>query len=84
MLVQEGNLAHASFPHWWDDVVQDAFALVLMKEGKLACVIVFLRWNHVVRDVLVLVQEGKLTCAIFPPWWDDVVRDELVFAIREI
>jgi hypothetical protein len=51
-----------------------------MKEGKLACVIIFLQWNHVVRDVLVLVQEGKLACAIFPPRRDDVVRDELVFA----
>ena len=58
--MQEGKLAHASFPLGWSDVVQDAFALVLMKEGNLACVIFFLRWNHVVRDVLVLVQERKL------------------------
>jgi hypothetical protein len=60
VLVQEGKLAHASFPLGWSDVVQDVFALVLMKEGNLACVIFFLRWNHVVQDVLVLVQEGKL------------------------
>jgi hypothetical protein len=61
VLVQEGKLAHiASFPLGCSDVVQDVFALVLMKEGKLACVIFFLRWNHVVQDVLVLVQEGKL------------------------
>jgi hypothetical protein len=60
VLVQEGKLAHASFPLGWSDVVQDVFVLVLMKEGKLACVIFFLRWNHVVQDVLVLVQEGKL------------------------
>jgi hypothetical protein len=31
--VQEGNLAHASFPRWWDDVVRDE--LVLVQEGKL-------------------------------------------------
>ena len=30
MLVQEGNLARASFSPWWDDVVHDE--LVLMKE----------------------------------------------------
>jgi hypothetical protein len=34
VLVQEGKLAHASFPPWWNDVVQDA--LVLVQEGKLA------------------------------------------------
>jgi hypothetical protein len=59
VFVQEGKLAHASFPLGWSVVVQDAFVLVLVKEGKLACLIVFLWWNHVVRDVLVLVQEGR-------------------------
>jgi hypothetical protein len=34
VLVQEGKLAHASFPLWWDDVVRDE--LVLVQEGKLA------------------------------------------------
>jgi hypothetical protein len=35
MLVQEGKLAHTSFPPRWDDVVRDE--LVLVQEGKLAC-----------------------------------------------
>ena len=61
MLVQEGKLAHASFPLGWSDVVQYTFALVLMKEGKISCIIVFLQWNHVVRDVLVLMQKGNPT-----------------------
>jgi hypothetical protein len=43
------------------------FALVLMKEGKLACVIFSYMWNHVVRDALVLVQEGKLACTLAFP-----------------
>jgi hypothetical protein len=60
VLVQEGKIAHASFPLGWSDVVQDVFVLVLMKEEKIACIIFFLWWNHVVQDVLVLVQEGKL------------------------
>jgi hypothetical protein len=30
VLVQEGKLARASFPPWWDDVVHDE--LVLMQE----------------------------------------------------
>jgi hypothetical protein len=34
VLVQEGKLAHARSPPWWDDVVQDE--LVLVQEGKLA------------------------------------------------
>jgi hypothetical protein len=38
VLVQEGNLARASFPHWWDDVVRDA--LLLVQEGKLARLVV--------------------------------------------
>jgi len=60
VLMQEGKLAHTSFPLGWSDVVQYVFVLVLMKEGKLACIIFFLQWTHVVRDVLVLVQKGKL------------------------
>jgi hypothetical protein len=35
VFVQEGKLAHTSFPPWWNDVVQDA--LVLLQEGKLEC-----------------------------------------------
>ena len=34
VLVHEGKLAHARFPHWWDDVSLDA--LLLVQEGKLA------------------------------------------------
>jgi hypothetical protein len=34
VLVQEGKLARASFPPWWDDVVRDE--LMLVQEGKLA------------------------------------------------
>jgi hypothetical protein len=40
VLVQERKLACASFPPWWNDVVQDA--LVLMQEGKLAHALAFL------------------------------------------
>jgi hypothetical protein len=36
VLVQEKKLAHTSFPLGCSDVVQDVFALELMKEGKLA------------------------------------------------
>jgi hypothetical protein len=35
VFVQEGKVAHTSFPPWWNDVVQDAF--VLLQEGNLAC-----------------------------------------------
>jgi hypothetical protein len=49
--VQEGKLAHASLPPWWDDFRD---ALVLMQEGKLACATFPPWWNHVVRDVLVI------------------------------
>jgi len=31
--VEEGKLAHASFPPWWDDFPD---ALVLVQDGKLA------------------------------------------------
>jgi hypothetical protein len=34
VFVQEGKLACASFPPWWDDVVRDK--LVLVQKGKLA------------------------------------------------
>jgi hypothetical protein len=33
MLVQEGKVARAIFPPWWDDDVQDE--LLLVQEGKL-------------------------------------------------
>jgi hypothetical protein len=33
VLVQDGKLAHTSFPSRWNDVVRDV--LVLVKEGKL-------------------------------------------------
>jgi hypothetical protein len=35
VLLQEGKIAHTSFPPWWNDVVRDALALVLVQEGKL-------------------------------------------------
>jgi hypothetical protein len=34
VLVQERNIAHASFPPQWNDIVRDVYMLVL--EGKLA------------------------------------------------
>jgi hypothetical protein len=34
VLLEEGKPTCASFPPWWNDVVQDA--LVLVKEGNLA------------------------------------------------
>jgi hypothetical protein len=46
MLVQEGKLASASFPPWWDDVVIDE--LVLVQDGKRACTSFFLGWDYVV------------------------------------
>jgi hypothetical protein len=33
VIVQEGNIAHTSFPPWWYDVVLDE--LMLVQEGKL-------------------------------------------------
>jgi hypothetical protein len=44
VLVQEGNLARASFLPQWDDVSRDA--LMLVQEGKLACFPP--RWDDVV------------------------------------
>jgi hypothetical protein len=32
VLVQEGKLASASFPPWWNDVVRDVF--LLLQEGN--------------------------------------------------
>jgi hypothetical protein len=46
VLVQEGKLACATFPPWWDDVVQDE--LMLVQEGKLACTIFPPQWDDVV------------------------------------
>jgi hypothetical protein len=28
VLVQDGKLAHASFPPWWDDVIRDELVLI--------------------------------------------------------
>jgi hypothetical protein len=50
--VQEGRLACASFPPWWNDVVRDA--LMLLQDGKLARVSFPPCWNDVIRDVIVL------------------------------
>jgi hypothetical protein len=78
VLVQEGKLARASLPPWWDDF-QDA--LVLVYEEKLAfsrCACAFARGKSkaklafphggmmLFQDALVLVQEGKLAHARFP------------------
>ena len=52
MVVQNKNLARASFPLRWKDV-RDVF--VLVHAGNLAHVIFYIRWNDVVRDSLVLV-----------------------------
>jgi hypothetical protein len=56
--VQEGKLARASLPPWWDDFRDE---LVLVQEGKLAPASFSPWWNHVVRDVLVILQEGNPT-----------------------
>jgi hypothetical protein len=37
VFVQEGKLAHARFPPWWNDVVRDAFEL--FQGEKLACTV---------------------------------------------
>ena len=63
MLVQEGKLARAIYPPWWNDVVRDA--LVLLQYGKLACVSFPSWWNYVIRDVIAL--GGNITHARFPP-----------------
>ena len=78
MLVQEGKLACASLPPWWDDF---QYALVLVQEEKLAflrCACAFARaksndklaFPHdgmmLFQDALVLFQEGKLAHARFP------------------
>ena len=55
MLMQEGKLAHANFPRWWDDVVRDEF--VLVQEGKLARASFPPWWDDVVHDELELMQE---------------------------
>jgi hypothetical protein len=57
VLVQEGKLAHASFPPWWNDVVRDA--LVLLQDGKLGPASCPPCWNDVILDVIVL--GGKLS-----------------------
>ena len=44
--MEEGKLASASFPPWWDDVVLDE--LVLVQDGKLACTSFSPWWDDVV------------------------------------
>ena len=56
--MQEGKLARANLPPWWDDFRD---ALVLVQEGNLARTTFPPQWNHVVRDVLVILQEGNPT-----------------------
>ena len=56
MLVQEGKLAHTSFPPWWDDFVRDE--LVLVQEGKLTRANFPPWWDYVAGDELVLAR-GK-------------------------
>jgi len=46
VLVQEGKIAHASFPPRWHDVFRDA--LVLVQEGKIARASFLPLWNDVV------------------------------------
>ena len=53
--MQEGKLACASFPRWWDDVVRDE--LVLVQEGNLVRASFPPWWDDVFCDELVLVQE---------------------------
>ena len=63
VLVQEGKLACASFPPWWNDVIRDA--LVLLQDGKLAHASFPPCWNDVIRDVIAL--GGNLAYASFLP-----------------
>jgi hypothetical protein len=58
VLVQEGMLARASFPPWWNDIFQDA--IVLLQDGKLACTSFPPWWNDLIEDVIMI--GGKLTC----------------------
>jgi len=46
VLVQEGKIAHAIYPPWWNDVVRDA--LVLLQYGKLARASFHPWWNYVI------------------------------------
>jgi len=52
VLVQEGKLAHASIPPWWNDIVRDALVLLLYE--KLARASFPACWNDVIRDLIVL------------------------------
>jgi hypothetical protein len=56
--MQEGKLAHAILPPWWDDFRD---ALVLVKEKKIACASFPPLWNDVSQDVLEILQEGNPT-----------------------
>jgi len=51
VLVEEGKLARASLPPWWDDFRD---VLVLVQERNPTCASFRPRWNHVVL---------KCTCA---------------------
>jgi hypothetical protein len=63
VLMQEGNLARAIYPPWWNDVVRDAH--VLLQYGKLARASFPACWNDVIRYVIAL--GGKLAHVSFPP-----------------
>jgi hypothetical protein len=52
VIVQEGKLAHTSFPQRWNDVVRDTLSLLLMLEGKLTGATFLRRWNDVVQMCL--------------------------------
>ena len=55
MLVKKGNLAHASFPLQWNDVIISA--LFLMQEANIACASFPPWWSDGIQYILVLVQE---------------------------
>ena len=52
--MQEGKLAHAILPPWWDDFRD---ALVLVQEEKIACASFPAWWNDVVLGALLLQQD---------------------------
>jgi hypothetical protein len=58
VLVQEGKLARAILPPWWDDFRD---VLVLVQEENLECTSFLPGWNDVVRDVLEILQERNPT-----------------------
>jgi hypothetical protein len=78
--VQEGKLAHTSFPHGGMMLFEMRSACA---RGKARHTSFPPQWDDVVRDALLLVQEGKLANTSFPPRWDDVVRDASCLCKRE-